>query len=152
MAVHTELGCGFLEAVYKAALAVEFRRVRVPFEREVGLKISYRGEELPLIYRSDFVCYGAVIVEVKAHEAITALDLAQTINYLRAARLPRGLLLNFGGASLTHRRVVWGGTGARRQDKGRPHSSLNPPSNPSVNPPSNPSVNPPSNPPNAESA
>jgi GxxExxY protein len=65
MAVHTELGCGFLEAVYKAALTIEMRRRAIPFEREVGLPIVYKGEPLPLSYRVDFVCVDAVIVEVK---------------------------------------------------------------------------------------
>ena len=112
MAVHTELGCGFLEAVYKASLAVELRRRGIPYEREVALPLLYKGEPLPLLYRVDFICVDAVIVEVKAHDALTAIDLAQAINYLRAARLDRGILLNFGGRSLEHRRVVWGRNGS----------------------------------------
>lgn len=109
MAVHTELGCGFLEVVYKAALAAELRRRNIAFAREVAFPLAYKGELLGLLYRADFICYRSVIVEVKAHETLTPLDLAQTINYLRAARLRRGLLLNFGGRSLVHRRVVCGG-------------------------------------------
>jgi GxxExxY protein len=108
MAVHTELGCGFLEAVYKASLAVELRRRGIPYEREVALPLVYKGEPLPLSYRVDFVCVSAVIVEVRAHDALTTIDLAQAINYLRVARLDRGLLLNFGGRSLEHRRLAWG--------------------------------------------
>ena len=112
MAVHTELGCGFLEPVYKASLALELRRRAVPFEREVALPMLYKGEPLPLSYRVDFICAGAVVVEVKARDALTAVDLAQAINCLRVARLDRGLLLNFGGRSLEHRRVVWGRNGS----------------------------------------
>ena len=89
MAVHTELGCGFLEVVYKAALATEFRRRNIAFAREVGLPLAYKGEPLGLLYRVDFISYQSVIVEVKAHEALTPLDLAQTINYLRG-RAPAG--------------------------------------------------------------
>jgi GxxExxY protein len=111
MAVHTELGCGFLEAVYKASLAVELRRRGIPYEREVALPLVYKGNPLPLSYRVDFVCVSAVIVEVKAHDALTTIDLAEAINYLRAARLDRAVLLNFGGRSLEHRRVAWGRSG-----------------------------------------
>ncbi|MCC7177807.1 MAG: GxxExxY protein [Acidobacteria bacterium] len=108
MAVHTELGCGFLEAVYKAALAIELRRRGMPFEREVALPIVYRGEPLPLSYRVDVICARAVIVEVKAAPGLSGIDHAQIINYLRASHLQRGLLLNFGARSLEYRRVVWG--------------------------------------------
>jgi GxxExxY protein len=126
MAVHTELGCGFLEAVYKAALTIEMRRRAIPFEREVGLPIVYKGEPLPLSYRVDFVCVDAVIVEVKAHDALTAIDLAQALNYLRGAGLERGLLLNFGGRTLEHRRVVWGGNGSGPGPGGAPAIVMRP--------------------------
>ena len=106
LAVHAELGCGFLEAVYKAALAMEFRRRVIPFEREVTLPLFYKGEPLPPSYRVDFMCADAVVVEVNAHDGLTAIDLALAMNHLRAARLERGLLLNFGTRSLEHRRVV----------------------------------------------
>jgi len=108
MAVHTELGCGFLEAVYKAALAIELRDRGVPFAREQPLPIPYKGHLLPLTYRVDFVCWDEVIVEAKAADTLTGVDQAQVINYLRASRCRRGLLLNFGARSLEHRRIVWG--------------------------------------------
>lgn len=108
MAVHSELGCGFLEAVYKAALAVELRARSIPFRPEVLVPIFYKGRALPLNYRVDLVCHENVLVEVKAAEALGPRDLAQVINYLKAAGVHRGLLLNFGARSLQHRRVVWG--------------------------------------------
>jgi GxxExxY protein len=107
MAVHTELGCGFLEAVYRAAMVVEFNRRGVPFECEVPLSISYKGVPLTPRYRVDFVCFDSVLVEVKAAQAISSVDLAQAINYLKASGRHRALLLNFGARSLEHRRVVW---------------------------------------------
>jgi GxxExxY protein len=106
MAVHSELGCGYLEAVYKAALRIEFRRRSIEFRPEVPLPIDYKGERLPKNYRVDFVC-GQVLVEAKALSALAPAHEAQVINYLRASGLKRGLLLNFGTASLQHRRVVW---------------------------------------------
>lgn len=106
MAVHSELGCGYLEAVYKAALRIEFRRRSIEFWPEVPLPIDYKGERLPMNYRVDFVC-GQVLVEAKAVSALAPAHESQVINYLRASGLKRGLLLNFGTASLQHRRIVW---------------------------------------------
>jgi GxxExxY protein len=108
MAVHTELGCGFLEAVYKAALPIEFERRGVLYKPEVSLPINYKGERLPLGYRVDFICASGVVVEVKALSALTSRETAQLLNYLKASKIRRGLLLNFGAESLEHKRLVWG--------------------------------------------
>ncbi len=66
MKVYNTLRHGFLEAVYQEALEIEFKKQDVPFEREKELKIYYDGIELKQIYRADFVCYGNIIVELKA--------------------------------------------------------------------------------------
>jgi GxxExxY protein len=108
MTVHGELGCGFLEAVYRAALCIEFRYRSIPFADEVALPIGYRGQRLPLQYRVDFVCCESVLVEVKAASALGPVDHAQMINYLRASGHRRGLLLNFEAPSLQYRRVLNG--------------------------------------------
>jgi GxxExxY protein len=108
MAVHTELGCGFLEAVYKAALPIEFERRCVLYKPEVSLPITYKGVRLPLGYRVDFICASGVVVEVKALSALTSRETAQLLNYLKASGIRRGLLLNFGAESLQHKRLVWG--------------------------------------------
>jgi GxxExxY protein len=109
MAVHTELGCGFLESVYRAALRFEFASCGVRFRYEVKLPISYKGEVLEeLHYRVDFICFDDVIVEVKANETITTRDEAQLLNYLKASKIRRGLILNFGARSLQHMRRVLG--------------------------------------------
>ena len=66
MAVHRELGCGFLEAVYQEAIEREFQIPRIPYEREKELPIVYRGNPLRTLYKADFVCFSSVIVELKA--------------------------------------------------------------------------------------
>jgi GxxExxY protein len=106
MAVHRELGCGFLEHVYQEAFTIELRQRSIPFAREAPISVKYRGHVLPVLYKLDFMCYGAVAVELKALRAIGTLEEAQLINYLRAAPCTRGLILNFGATSFQHRRLV----------------------------------------------
>ena len=106
MAVHTELGCGFLESVYRHAMMVELEARRIPFRTEVPFPVKYKERPLPLNYRADLVCFESVVVEVKALRAIGPIEQAQAINYLKASGLPRGLILNFGARSLEYRRVV----------------------------------------------
>ncbi len=107
MEVHTVLGPGFLEQVYQDALAQEFGDRQVPFEREVAVHVAFKGRVLPSFYRVDFVCWGAVLVELKAGAEIWPMDMAQMINYLKATRFERGLILNFGRRSLEWKRVVF---------------------------------------------
>lgn len=106
MEVHRQLGPGFLEAVYQHALAVEFSAQAVPFSREVELPVHYKGQQLPCSYRADFICYDSVIVELKALQTVSGFEEAQVLNYLKATRLERGLLINFGSRSLQFKRFV----------------------------------------------
>jgi GxxExxY protein len=106
MEVHTQLGHGFLEGVYQEALAIEFSLRPIPFEREAEISITYKGEPLTCKYRADFVCFGEVIVELKALSALTSVEEAQVLNYLKATGYQRALLINFGAPSLQTKRLV----------------------------------------------
>ena len=106
MKVHRVMGCGFAEPVYHAALRIELRRQGVPFASEVGFELQYDGEPLGLCYRADLVCFKTLIVEIKALSGIGPLEEAQAINYLKASRLRRALIVNFGAKSLQWRRLV----------------------------------------------
>ena len=107
MEVHRELGRGFLELVYQTALALEFQERGIPFKAEVALPIRYKNRLLTCAYRADFVCFESIIVETKAISTLTSADEAQLINELKATGLTRGLLLNFGAASLEHKRLIF---------------------------------------------
>ena len=106
MTVHSELKRWFLEAVYQSAMAVEMRLRGIPFEREVPLPVFYRGERLDCAYRADFVCFGEVIVELKALPQLSGVERAQVINYLKATGFKVALLINFGAKSLEFERIV----------------------------------------------
>ena len=106
MSVHTELGMGFLEAVYGDALAIELERRHIPFEREKSIHIMYKGQKLNHYYVADFLCYGDIIVELKAVEQIQSVHMAQVLNYLSATGYKLALLINFGEKSLKHKRIV----------------------------------------------
>ena len=106
MEVHRQLKHGFLEAVYQKALALECTARAIEFERERYLPILYKGQPLNCTYRADFLCYGEIIVELKALDKLTGTERAQVINYLKATGLKRALLINFGASSLQYERIV----------------------------------------------
>ena len=106
MRVHQKLGTGFLEAVYHEAFALELVAAHIPFQAEVPFGIVFRGHVLRASYRADYVCFGEVLVELKALNALSGVETSQVLNYLKASRLERALLLNFGARRLEYRRLV----------------------------------------------
>lgn len=104
-AVAFELGSGFLEKVYQEALELEFQASGIPYEREVKLCISYKGKALQQEYIADFVCYGKIIVELKAVSKLNEVHEAQVLNYLKATGLDLALLVNFGETPVNIKRL-----------------------------------------------
>ncbi len=85
---------------------LEFKARNIPFIREVELPIYYKSQPLLTHYRADFICYASVIVELKAMPQLGGIEEAQILNYLKATGFERGLLLNFGSASLEYKRFA----------------------------------------------
>lgn len=106
MEVHRELGNGFLEGAYQDALEIELTQRGVPFTREHPVPVTYKGHVLGTPYRADFVCYGSIIVELKAIKALTDVESAQVLHYLKATGLERALLINFATPRLDYKRFI----------------------------------------------
>ena len=94
--VYREMGSGFLEAVYQECMERELRRRNIPFEAKRTVQLMYKGEVLEKTYEPDLICYGKIIVELKAVSELAAIHKAQVINYLKATGMRLGLLVNFG--------------------------------------------------------
>jgi GxxExxY protein len=106
MNVSNELGCGFLEAVYQEAMEIEFTGNNIPYEPQKKIKIDYKGRTLDKEYIADFLCFNDIIVEIKTINRITKIEEAQILNYLKATKLPLGLIINFGTTKLEWRRYA----------------------------------------------
>jgi GxxExxY protein len=102
--VHKELGYGFLEKVYKNALAVELGETGVKCDVEVPLKVLYHGKTVGDYY-ADMIVDDKIIVEVKALSELEPIHEVQLVNYLKATALHVGLLINFGQSVKVKRRI-----------------------------------------------
>lgn len=105
MEVHSNLGPGFLESVYEAAMAIELNLRNVPYECQKAITVMYKGEKAKDFF-CDFLVGEKVLVELKALKGITGVEEAQILNYLKATGLEVGLLINFGEQSLKYKRLV----------------------------------------------
>ena len=106
MEVHKELGGGLLEGIYQEALAIELAEKGIPYEREKELDVYYKGHLLEKKYFADIICFGEIIVELKAVSEILPVHEAQLVNYLKITKKKVGLLINFGAKSLYYKRIV----------------------------------------------
>lgn len=101
--VYNDKGCGFLESVYQECLEIENEYQQIPYRSQEELRLFYRGKELKQKFIPDFICFGQIIVEIKAVSKLTDEHRSQVINYLNATGYQLGLLINFGG----HPKLEW---------------------------------------------
>ncbi len=104
--VYNDLGPGFLESVYQEALAKEFTTRNIPFVEQWGIEVFYKGEKLEKKFFADFICFHDIIIEIKAVEYVLPEHEAQILNYLKATKMPLGLLVNFGSSKLFNKRFA----------------------------------------------
>jgi GxxExxY protein len=100
IAVHRELGPGFLESIYEQALAVEFALRGIAFVRQKPIPLFYRDHQIGE-HRLDFLVEDKIVVELKAVEALENVHFAIVRSYLKAAGLADGLIVNFSTMPLT---------------------------------------------------
>ena len=104
--VHRTLGYGFLEAVYRNAMAIELKERGFKADVESRMEVRYKGEVVGA-YAADMVVNDVVIVEFKVAEEYRKADEAQLLNELAATNKPVGLLVNFGRRKVEFKRLVW---------------------------------------------
>ncbi len=103
MKIHSCLGPGYLESVYKNALLFELRRSSISFEVEKPLSVTYEGYVIGE-FRADVLVKNILIIELKAVTMLIKLHEVQLVNYLTTTGIDEGLLLNFGAAKLEFRK------------------------------------------------
>jgi GxxExxY protein len=101
--VYKDKGCGFLESVYQECLEIEFEFRKLPVVYQPQLSLNYRGRTLRQKYQPDFICFGGIVLEIKAVSALIDEYRAQVLNYLNATGFKLGLLVNFGH----HPKLEW---------------------------------------------
>lgn len=101
---YNELGHGFLEGVYEAALALRLEECGLAVERQLPIEVRFHGQVVGC-FRADLLVESCVLVEVKAGRGLLAAHEAQLLNYLKATGIQLGLLLNFGARAEFRRRV-----------------------------------------------
>ncbi len=106
-AVYKQMGCGFLESVYQECLEIEFGLQQIPFVSQEALPLSYKQRSLKQKYIPDFICFGKIIVEIKAVSGINDNHRAQAMNYLKATGLQVAYRINFSQyPQLQHERLI----------------------------------------------
>jgi GxxExxY protein len=93
--VHRNLGPGLLESTYRQCLACELSHASIPFQMELPVPVQYKNVLLDCGYRIDLLVSGDLIVEIKCVEAVLPIHQAQILTYMRLAKIPIGLLINF---------------------------------------------------------
>jgi len=93
--VHKQLGPGLLESVYHKCLKRELMLREILYASELIVKVNYKGIELDTELRCDLLVEDAIVVELKAVDAIAPVHEAQLLTYMKLLEKPKGILINF---------------------------------------------------------
>ena len=94
--VYKAKGCGFNEFFYQECLQIEFELQDIPFVSQPTLEMEYKGTQLKQFFKPDFICFGKIILEIKAIERLADAHRAQCLNYLSATGYDLAIIANFG--------------------------------------------------------
>jgi iron complex transport system substrate-binding protein len=95
--IHRQLGPGLLESVYEALMAASLTRAGLSVERQKAIQIEFDGMALGEGFRADLMVEGSLLIEIKSVDRLAPVHGRQLLTYLRLAKQPLGLLMNFGG-------------------------------------------------------
>lgn len=104
--VYKEQGPGFLEAVYQECLEIELGQRGVQFVAQPELILKYKGHKRTCVYKSDFLCFGKIVVEIKAVSELCDALRAQVHHYLRATDMRLGLVNFTSHPKLEYERII----------------------------------------------
>jgi len=106
MKVHSILGPGFKEIIYKDALEIELQYEKIHYAREKSFRVQYDGVILRRRFDVDFMVFDSIVLEIKATPFFHYQNFRQTLNYLKASEIKLGILINFGAPRLEFQRIV----------------------------------------------
>jgi GxxExxY protein len=94
--VYNEMGSGFTEGIYDECMQIVFEDEHISFDAQPSVPVYFRKRQLKKRFVPDFICYGTIVVEIKAIDRLTGRERSQMLNYLKATGYKLGFLINFG--------------------------------------------------------
>lgn len=104
--IHSNLGKGFSEIVYKDAIEYELEKSSIFFEREKEYSVKYKDILLKHKFYADFIIFDKIILEIKCCNSISDSHIAQAMNYLKVSNNKLAIIVNFNNDSLEYKRIV----------------------------------------------
>ena len=104
--IHSNLGKGFSEIVYKDAIEYEFQQNKIPFQREKEFSVNYKDTVLNHKFYTDFLVYDKIILEIKTVDCFNNSHYNQCLNYLRVSKNKLAILANFNLVSFEYKRII----------------------------------------------
>lgn len=98
--VHTHLGPGLLEPVYRTCLEYELSQRKIKFKSEFIVPVKYGSIMIDAALRCDFLIGQSVVVEIKAVEEVLPIHEAQLLTYMKLLNVPKGIIINFNCTNL----------------------------------------------------